>query len=316
MDQELEYRYEPVAESVAALRVVGPDEHFQNVYVLGEKGSAALVDASVPEMAADLIRTLQANGWTPDDFRYLIITHEHGDHYGSAAALARWAKSAEVLAHVSAAWVMSQRRSRFVQCPWPFGEPTAERFAQWQKSQPATVHTNRLLWDGDKLQIAGKTWQVLHVPGHAAGHILLVDREGGVTIAGDVIQGCREAKGWLGLFEDIRAQRQSLQRLLELESKLLLMGHHHPLTGEQIGEDIDAASQRLDDLLEAVCEGLKGGTNELEALARLAFRRIFGNEPDPVPSYALTTVNAVLAELSFQNLARLNRQHIWQWVGD
>lgn len=294
MAEELEYRYEKLMDELAVLRAVRPEENFYNVYILGRKGAAAIVDAAVADAADGLIQTLQENGWRPEDFRSILITHEHGDHYGAAPALARWAGHAEIMAHVCAARAM--------------GQPP-------QRDQAPAVRTQRLLWDGDTVQISGAAWQVLHVPGHAAGHVLLHDPARHVALAGDMIQGCRASKGWLGLIEDVRLQRQSLQRLRDLNPSLVLMGHHHPLAKQEIGQDIAAALNRLDKLIDAIAEPLRRGINDIESLGRLAFQAIFQTQPDPIPPYALVTVRAILTELSLQGLAALERSEQWRWAG-
>jgi len=316
MRQQYEFRYEPLTDGVAVVREVTPAEHFYNVYVLGGKGSAALVDAGMPDAADGLIAALQRNGWTPGDVRYIIITHEHLDHYGGASALKDWAGSAELLAHVSAAWAMSRQPSPFVGPGRSCGEPAKDRSARFDAAQPPAVRADGLLWDGDDLRVSGVAWRVLHVPGHSAGQILLYEEARRIAIVGDLIQGAVAARGWLGLFTDIRSQRKSLERLAELGAALVLMGHHQPLQGEAIAENIHAAAGRLDDLVRVVSEGLKAAAGDVGALARLAFREIFGSEPDPPPAYALQTIQAVLSELASEGLVTLERTDRWRWVGD
>ena len=45
----------------------------------------------------------------------------------------------------------------------------------------------RLVDEGDVVQAGGRNWRVLHLPGHADGHIALHDDEGGRLIGGDVL---------------------------------------------------------------------------------------------------------------------------------
>jgi len=307
MSRAIEYRYETLADGVAVIRATHASGHYQNVYVLGAPGDAALVDAADPGDEAGIIGALEANGFSSSDFARLIITHEHGDHYGSAAALAEWGTRMEVVAHVHAAWVMGLRRSRYVGPPWPCGLPTREAFDAWVDAQPEPVRTDRLLWDGDGLTIGDAAWRVHHLPGHADGHVVLHDPAAGVALTGDVIQGCSEAVGWLGLFTDVASHHESMTRLAGLDASLVLMGHHNPLSGPRVAEEIARSQARLTELSGIVRDGLAAGVTEVEQLGRLAYRTIFAVELDAVPGYVATTINALLADLALRGRATLTR---------
>jgi len=55
-------------------------------------------------------------------------------------------------------------------------------FATW--NIPATIPT-RLLEDGDRLDLGGRTLQVLHTPGHTPDSICLFDEDNGLLFGGD-----------------------------------------------------------------------------------------------------------------------------------
>jgi glyoxylase-like metal-dependent hydrolase (beta-lactamase superfamily II) len=178
------------------------------------------------------------------------------------------------------------------------------------------VRVHRLLWDGDVVALGATQWQVYHMPGHADGHVVVFDPAERVAITGDVIQGCSEAKGWLGLFTDVQAQRRSLDRLGQLGASLVLMGHHNPLSGRQIDQELALAKGRVEQVLQLVTDGLRSGVCGIDDLARMTYRGVFGRELTMVPSYVVTTVRAMLVELSFQGKASLVRQpDQWRWGG-
>lgn len=64
--------------------------------------------------------------------------------------------------------------------PRPF--PDDFDFATWKI--PATIPT-RLLTDGDRIELGGRTLQVLHTPGHTPDSICLFDEENGLLFGGD-----------------------------------------------------------------------------------------------------------------------------------
>jgi glyoxylase-like metal-dependent hydrolase (beta-lactamase superfamily II) len=104
----------------------------------------------------------------------LLITHGHGDHIGGIAAIrAEW-ESAKIY----------------------IGEHEHEKLTDPKKNLSAnfgfsltTPKADVLLHDGEKLELAGMTFEVLHVPGHSKGHVVyLISAEPkGMLFVGDVI---------------------------------------------------------------------------------------------------------------------------------
>lgn len=308
-------RYEPLTDGLAVLREVAEGENYTNLYVCGRKGAALLIDTGVPGMGPDVIRTLEANGWAPEDFRYIVITHEHWDHYGATAELRAWASGARVLSHIYCGWELSQRWTRFIVPEFAYGEPSGENFARFESSQPAPMKIDQIIWNENTIQLPDATWRVWHVAGHCAGHILLYRESDKAVIAGDMIQGCTESGRWLGLLTDIRSQRQNLQRLKDLKPSLVVMGHHNVLRGSQIDMELDGALKRVDDIMDVVRKSLKAGISSLEQLALACCRQIVHWEPGEAPQHMIVTMKAALAQLCFEGQARMEREDRWSWAG-
>lgn len=90
----------------------------------------------------------------------VVLTHHHGDHIGGARAV----------------------QGRLGVPLWCHAA-TAERL-DW----PA----DRLLTDGEVLELDGPLpmrWRVLHTPGHARGHVCLVDAASRAAVVGDMVAG-------------------------------------------------------------------------------------------------------------------------------
>lgn len=135
-------------------------------------------------------------GHSLSDLDRIIVTHAHADHFGLAADLVA-ASGAQVLTHpwnISALGDYRADRERRVafyagmlrQAAVPeeimraVGRATrgVDRYAH-----PVTV--DRTLDEGDTLRLAGREWQVLHTPGHAAGLICLYEPASRTLLSSD-----------------------------------------------------------------------------------------------------------------------------------
>lgn len=322
MAENFECRYTVIADDLAQLSEVTADGNAVHMYVAGRKGSAMLIDGGWGDTGPAVIAALEKAGWTAGDFRYLVITHEHWDHYGAIADLRAWAKDAKLVSHIYCGWLLSQRWTRFIDTGWRFedsgwmyGPPSQENFAAFEASQPAPMKIDQIIWNENTLEVGGATWRAWHVPGHAQGHILLYRESDKAVIAGDMIQGCTESGRWLGLLVDVKSQRQSLQRLRDLKPSVVGMGHHSILRGEMINREIDLAIKRVDDIVEVARKGLTTGTNDPARLALLACKEILNWQPDEAPQHMVVTMRSALAQLCLEGQAKLERGDCWRWVG-
>lgn len=131
----------------------------------------------------------------------IFVTHHHPDHVGGLAELAE-RLDAPVLAHPSTA-------SRL-------------RGARFQH-----------LEDGETLVVGERGWRAMHTPGHAPGHLCLIDEEAGTGIVGDMVAGVgtilvEPGEGDMGEY------LASLERLASLELRKVLPAHGGLLVGGEV----------------------------------------------------------------------------------
>lgn len=136
-------------------------------YVVVDKPShkALLID---PAEDGPVRAYLEAEGLNPCA---IWITHDHADHTGGIEGLRRYYGELPV--------VSSERDRDRVPC------------------------VTRTVREGDRLEFAGQSAEVLNVPGHAEGHIAYHFPEGGELFAGDVIFGASCGAVFTGTYDEM-----------------------------------------------------------------------------------------------------------------
>jgi len=164
-------------------------------YALAAANGWTLVDAG--------LGTRQSLAWWEDVLEaldrptvtQLVLTHYHPDHLGASAGLARLTGAGQVVqgrldrALAVAAWEEGDDADyeRYLR---HHGMPADLAAASTRAEIGVAVDLaapTRLVDEGDVVHAGACTWRVLHLPGHADGHIALHDDEGGRLIGGDVL---------------------------------------------------------------------------------------------------------------------------------
>lgn len=169
-----------------------PPARHTNAWVLGDD-DVVVVDPASPwpdpqQALADALADRRVQA--------IFLTHHHLDHVGGVLDLQR-RTGAPVWAH-------------------PL---TAARVA---------FAVDRMVEEGDQLQLGSSTWRALHTPGHATGHLCLHRAADGVVVAGDMVAGVGTIvldppEGELG------AYLHHLGRLEALGPTTLLPAHGDPI---------------------------------------------------------------------------------------
>jgi len=200
-----------------------PDSH---VYVIGDPSSQdlSIIDAGLMGKGAYKLQTIRKTGIAFEDIKRIIMTHTHLDHIGCLREIKERLPWVELWVHDQEAESLEQGDERTV-----YGMEMFRNMCQMQyglKDGDFSFEVNRRLHGGEKLELGGRVWEVLHIPGHSPGSIALYNREKKVLIPGDVVYA-DYAIGRFDLHEaDASALKQSLKRLSGLEVEILLPGHN------------------------------------------------------------------------------------------
>ena len=147
--------------------VLGPFS--TNCYIVGSESSRAgiIIDpADDAKTILDRVKGLEL------DIKIIILTHGHIDHVGALKAV-KEATGAEMAIHTDDAKSLRGLRG------W------LQSFLVPGLTYPLPPPPDRLLKDGDSINVAGLSFKVLHTPGHTPGGICLLGE--GIVFSGDTL---------------------------------------------------------------------------------------------------------------------------------
>lgn len=182
-----------------------PPATHTNSWILGEDGSCIVVDpaAHIPSVQQAHVALLKSISPTA-----ILLTHHHRDHIAGAKALQ---------AHFDVPiWAHENNKSLI-----PLG-------------------IDRTLEDEETLSFGSRRWRVLFTPGHAPGHIALLDDQSGDCICGDLVAGV----GTIVLNPpegNLQEYLESLARLIDEKVTVL-----HPAHGPSIQDAIAYLQHYID----------------------------------------------------------------------
>jgi len=175
-----------------------------------------MIDSGVPRSTQTVILpALQSLGFVPADLAVTVNTHNHHDHAGSNIQL-RDATGCEIWIHTDDA----------------AGLTTGSTFGE----EPIHPHAaDRLLAEGEVLRLAGRDYQVVHIPGHSAGSIGLYDQARKLFFSGDALQAQGTATQGIAGAGDREAYLRSLEKVGRLELDHLMAAHPYlPFTDSHV----------------------------------------------------------------------------------
>jgi hydroxyacylglutathione hydrolase len=200
-----------------------PDSH---VYIIGktESKDLSMIDTGLVGKGGYKIASLKKLGIDIKDIKRIIMTHTHLDHIGCLSEVLKQMPWSELWVHTSEAVQLENGDERTV-----YGMEMFRNMCQAQYNLKDGVFKFRVqkkLNGGERLEIGGMIWDVLHIPGHSAGSIALHNKTDKILIPGDVVYA-DYAIGRFDLFgADPLKHRESLFRLAELDVNVLLPGHN------------------------------------------------------------------------------------------
>jgi glyoxylase-like metal-dependent hydrolase (beta-lactamase superfamily II) len=224
--------------------VLGP-RPFAQYLLRGER--TLLVDTGVTETPDDVILpAFRALGLDPAALDYVLISHADADHFGGNEGIRRAAPRAILCAHAAdGVWIGDRERIVRERYGWyadhgPDADYDAAVKTWQQEAMGADVPVDLLLTGGERFRLGpALTVEVLHLPGHTAGHLGLWDPTSRTAIVTDAAMGS-------GLLDhagtvvhpppyfDVAAYEASAKKLRALAPARLLTAHYPVIEGAAV----------------------------------------------------------------------------------
>ncbi len=150
-----------------------------------------------------------------------VASHTHFDHVGchhEFACRSCHGAEAHILRHPTRANTLADKYVTDA----IFSALPPEPYASASYAVPAAPAT-RLLWDGDRIDLGDRSFEVIHTPGHSPGGIALWEAGSGILFSGDIVYDGE-------LIEGTTAMEQaqyitSMERLIALPVRVVHGGH-------------------------------------------------------------------------------------------
>lgn len=292
------------AEPVNSWLLVDPDD-----------GSVVIFDTGVaPDAHERFSAALDDIGAAPSDVRSIVVSHQHPDHVGGTRALheltgAPLVASASTIDHTHDVWGYDGRLERYMGeirlhlLRHGLAPEISDRLVDdhvW--ARVAIELAPQAAWtpvaDGDLLRAGGRDWRVVFVPGHADGQLVLHDAQGGLLLSADhLLERISPAIGKFPEHEPDPLGRylESLDRVASLDHvELVLPGHGTPFRGAaQRAHDLVAHHVDRIDACVAALSAPGGQPMTAFDVARIAFPRVFIEDPVDAPSARFATTEAL-----------------------
>ena len=143
------------------------------------------------------------------------LTHGHLDHAGAATHVKERTGCPIIGPHEDDQWLL---------------DTIEEQWAKYGVTDSANCLPDKYLNDGDTLELAGETFNVVHTPGHTPGHVVIYHNTGGLAFVGDVL-----FKGSIGRTDFPKGNHQQLidsitQKLWPLGNDMRFVPGHGPMS--------------------------------------------------------------------------------------
>lgn len=197
--------------------------------IVESPAGVAIVDPGPTSCLETLELGLNARGISWSDVRYLLLTHIHLDHAGATGTIVRAHPHIRVYVHERGAQHLVDPTRLLDSATRVYGDQMDRLWGEF-----AAVPVDRVtsLVGGERVEAAGRVFEVAYTPGHASHHVSYFDSSSGVAFVGDTA-GVRVDGGYVlpptpPPDIDLEAWAVSIDRILAWSPSTLFLTHFGP----------------------------------------------------------------------------------------
>lgn len=193
--------------------VIGAQWNDANSYILKTESGLIMFDCGNGDTMDQIFKNMEYWELSPGDIRYCLLTHPHMDHTGGAHILKK--RGVEIIASSETADAVASADERC--CGYLYHKTMVP------------VEVDRIVEDGQDLNLLGVTVHVGFYPGHSMGCTAFSfnheDKE--ILVSGDIIGTLLAGDfGWDGSIDfNKNIYIESLRKLAKVKMDIMLPGH-------------------------------------------------------------------------------------------
>lgn len=295
-------------------------------YALKSVDGLVLIDVGwdAEDSYAALVSGINTIGACIGDVRGILVTHIHPDHYGLAGRI-REESGAWVGVHAADAALIHDRYedvdgllARMEAWLRRADAPEEAIGELWEASlsiRRAYVRSrpDRLLQEGDRVEVSGGYLRAIHTPGHTPGHVCFYAAWADLIFTGDHVLPRitpNVGRSPQSTEQPLDDYLDSLKRVVKFgNDPLVLPGHEHRFRGlhERINDLIAHHAERLSEIEELVAAG---ADTTWEIAARTRWSRGWGRLEGHMRRMALAEVHAHLVHLEREGRLRIDDRNL------
>jgi glyoxylase-like metal-dependent hydrolase (beta-lactamase superfamily II) len=218
-------------------------------HIVEHRGRAAFVDVGTTHSVPYLLAALDGLGIAREAVDWLLLTHVHLDHAGGAGALMQALPNAKAVLHPRGAPHLIEPAKLIVGTRAVYGDALFERL--YGDIVPISADRVVVTKDGDRIELAGRPFELFHTPGHALHHQCIVDLDHAAIFTGDTFGlSYREFDTSQGAFIvptttptqfDPEQLVASIDRIVSYRSESAYLMHYSRVTGlSKLAADLKA----------------------------------------------------------------------------
>ncbi len=207
-------------------KIEGPAAKSKNVYILTD-GPLTVIDPGLFYSPRCIKKAVNSLGYKITDIKYIILTHYHIDHAGSAGALRDLSGATVIASSQDKMYIEGELMHSYPRAPWylRFGLSLIHLLMHnYDCRVDLTVE------DGDLIPILSGV-KVIFTPGHTPGGISLYCEDRRILFSGDALQysNGQLTRAKTIYSHDLEADVESIRHLSTLEFECILPGDGQPL---------------------------------------------------------------------------------------